>query len=522
MVVFRNNARSAYSKFQNSTFDAVDLGDNWTMARFAINTTIPKIGAYVLYTITGTVRVRGHVYLYACQIHESKPAVRDQVASDLRKWLDDFSSSTRILCTRSNAFFDILQVGEVGKKGRTRLSDAAVKRILEAPLRECRTAGNEKAAGIDVSFKHPGCFECVPGNQPHVIYKISKIYGKELQVGFGVGVWKYDETLMQAIREVSHEEIKDDESVAILKDAFIPKGDLIGCGITKIEGQNALWLTTMQEGERLGLSLKTICRTFLIPTTSGKCLCPSFSVGAVDAETFPVGDFEKFMPVGMRYVNSFTFQDKAQIRKQNGVASKASGTGWFVTPEHVVTCWHVIEGGTEFGFLGNDGKSAALRLVGRDEFSDLAVLRVVDERDQCKVPLRLSKKQPKVAESVFTVGYPLPEFMGKVPKYTEGVISALSGLVDDETLLQTTTPVQSGNSGGALLNGDREVIAVVQRKLSDKADEGVGVQSVSYAVKVFLLKRLLSKLSIALPENKQSDPDKYECARKASVFVYSK
>lgn len=186
MVVFRNNARSAYSKFQNSTFDAVDLGDNWTMARFAINTTIPKIGAYVLYTITGTVRVRGHVYLYACQIHESKPAVRDQVASDLRKWLDDFSSSTRILCTRSNAFFDILQVGEVGKKGRTRLSDAAVKRILEAPLRECRTAGNEKAAGIDVSFKHPGCFECVPGNQPHVIYRFYSHLSGNGEMGLGL------------------------------------------------------------------------------------------------------------------------------------------------------------------------------------------------------------------------------------------------------------------------------------------------------------------------------------------------
>jgi len=82
-----------------------------------------------------------------------------------------------------------------------------------------------------------------------------------------------------------------------------------------------------------------------------------------------------------------------------------------------------------------------------DKVNDVALLKL----DGKRVPTRAAAA--RVAgngRKVFTVGFPNPDFQGSAAKYTDGAVSALTGINDDVRTMQITVPVQPGNSGGPL------------------------------------------------------------------------
>ena len=88
--------------------------------------------------------------------------------------------------------------------------------------------------------------------------------------------------------------------------------------------------------------------------------------------------------------------------------------------------------------------------------------------------------------------------MGANPKITEGIVSSLSGILDDPRTYQISVPVQSGNSGGPLLNRNGEAIGVVTAKLdAETVFEWTGdlPENVNYAIKIDYLRPLLYSLA---------------------------
>ena len=93
---------------------------------------------------------------------------------------------------------------------------------------------------------------------------------------------------------------------------------------------------------------------------------------------------------------------------------------------------------------------------------------------------------PSLGDTVFTVGYPTPDLLGTDPKYTNGTVSALSGLRGDASFLQISVPIQPGNSGCPLVNEDWDVIGVVVATASAPAFIRVTdsiPQNINWAVK---------------------------------------
>ena len=114
-------------------------------------------------------------------------------------------------------------------------------------------------------------------------------------------------------------------------------------------------------------------------------------------------------------------------------------------------------------------------LVGEDEKTDIAVLKVETDKELTSATLGDSSAV-EVGELAVAIGNPLgQEFAGSV---TAGVISAVNRTmtIDNRTynLLQTDAAINSGNSGGALINKYGEVIGINSVKLSQTGVEGLG------------------------------------------------
>ena len=88
--------------------------------------------------------------------------------------------------------------------------------------------------------------------------------------------------------------------------------------------------------------------------------------------------------------------------------------------------------------------------------------------------------------AVFTYGFPVAQILGTEPKFTEGAISALSGVRGDSTYMQISTPIQPGNSGGPLVNDRGEVVGIIAATAAVEAffkASGSFPQNINWAVK---------------------------------------
>jgi ankyrin repeat protein len=182
----------------------------------------------------------------------------------------------------------------------------------------------------------------------------------------------------------------------------------------------------------------------------------------------------------------------------SGYFATVTGTGWLARDGYIVTNHHVVVGHREllvrFNSIGETVYPA--RVVLADPTNDLAILELIGENRPVVAGIPISAGLPKLGEEVFTIGYPKTSIMGKNPKVTDGIISSLSGFLDDPRILQTTVAIQSGNSGGPLLNLRGEAVGVTTATLRAQVyEDGLDIpQSVNYAVKSAYVSALLSGL----------------------------
>ncbi len=154
--------------------------------------------------------------------------------------------------------------------------------------------------------------------------------------------------------------------------------------------------------------------------------------------------------------------------------SEGAGSGIvFSSDGYIVTNYHVIEGASTIKVQTTDGTSYDASVVGGDEDSDLAVLKI-DAEGLTAVTVGDSDSL-EVGDAAIAIGNPLGELGGTV---TTGIISALDReiTIDDVTmtLLQTDAAINPGNSGGGLFDANGNLIGIVNAKESQTGVEGLG------------------------------------------------
>lgn len=157
------------------------------------------------------------------------------------------------------------------------------------------------------------------------------------------------------------------------------------------------------------------------------------------------------------------------------VQSESSGSGIIISEDgYVVTNQHVINGASEITVHLSTGEKKKAEIIGQDVKTDLAVLKM--EKAQYPYAEFGVSSDLEVGDLAVAIGNPLGmEFAGSV---TSGIISALNRTVEVDgktyNLLQTDAAINSGNSGGALVNCYGEVIGINSVKISSAGVEGLG------------------------------------------------
>lgn len=188
-------------------------------------------------------------------------------------------------------------------------------------------------------------------------------------------------------------------------------------------------------------------------------------------------------------------------KKEEDIQEVSFGTGWPIQPGYIVTNQHVVSGKKKIVVVSTSGEKISATVLIEDKINDLALLQV-NHPEKLPPALLIAKSSAKTGSKVFTIGYPHPDIMGAKPKLSEGIVNALSGYMDDPRILQISVPVQSGNSGGPLLNMNGEVIGIVTAKLSAvKMFNWTGdlPQNVNYAVKATYITALLNSVKEIAP-----------------------
>ncbi len=178
-----------------------------------------------------------------------------------------------------------------------------------------------------------------------------------------------------------------------------------------------------------------------------------------------------------------------------------SGSGIAIDSKYVATNYHVVKDAKNLvvtGINGNTSKNYEVEVVATDKYNDLAIIKIIDNdfAGFSSIKYGFSTATKDIGTDVFVLGYPLISTMGEDLKLTNGIISAKTGFQGDVSLYQISAPIQPGNSGGPLFDGNGDLIGIVNAKHN-------GAENVGYAIKLNYLKILIESadLHISLTSN---------------------
>ncbi|MEJ0085403.1 MAG: trypsin-like peptidase domain-containing protein [Pseudomonadota bacterium] len=179
----------------------------------------------------------------------------------------------------------------------------------------------------------------------------------------------------------------------------------------------------------------------------------------------------------------------AQPRYRQRV-EQSLGSGVIVDTEaHVITNHHVIASADLIRAQLADGRIADAKIVGRDPDTDLAVLQLDLKKNVPVMPLGHSDRL-RVGDVVLAIGNPV----GLSQTVTQGIVSATGrgqlGVATFENFIQTDAPINVGNSGGALVNTNGELIGINTAVLA----KNLGVEGIGFAIPVNLVRGVMNEI----------------------------
>lgn len=181
-----------------------------------------------------------------------------------------------------------------------------------------------------------------------------------------------------------------------------------------------------------------------------------------------------------------------QLSEDGIYSSITSGSGIFINNNIILTNYHVVK---SFNKLTVEFQNKIIngKVIKFDENLDIALVKVDDSIIMDKQHLNFADYNVEIGKQTFASGYPLVNTMGKELKITSGIISSTKGFNDDDRYLQTTAPVDPGNSGGPLIDEYGNIIGIISAKNRFATNVGYALKIRPLLKQNFISKTVLSQ-----------------------------
>ena len=256
--------------------------------------------------------------------------------------------------------------------------------------------------------------------------------------------------------------------------------------------------TDKQEHQELAISFTTEpteTTEQIVPTEAPAAMAASVPNATMSLQAAPKGidNIPQGGGISLQDIYTRNIPSVVSITCQSS-HSASSGTGVVLSADgYIVTNAHVVENSSAVTVQLTDDRTFNARLVGCDDISDLAVLRI-DCTDLTPAQFGDSSTL-RVGDTVVAIGDPLgAAFRGT---YTNGIVSAINRDVDMNgrtmTLIQTNAALNSGNSGGPLINCYGQVIGINTMKIGAFTDTA-GVEGLGFAIPSTQVKEIVDQI----------------------------
>ncbi len=206
-----------------------------------------------------------------------------------------------------------------------------------------------------------------------------------------------------------------------------------------------------------------------------------------------IKQLDNLLPSAMRDAEAITDWDKPLDNEQGAIGSSGGvGTGFVVSEGYVMTCAHVVRGGTSITATSTAGIDYTAEVVTMDTANDWALLKV---EGLTGAPIPVATGKPNVGATIYCLGYPLGGIKDSAdPIVGSGNIAALQRLDGDRRFMQITAPVNPGNSGGPVLDQKGRWVGMVSQKMNDQKTLDAAqtvAQGINFAVKASVIQPII-------------------------------
>jgi S1-C subfamily serine protease len=217
-----------------------------------------------------------------------------------------------------------------------------------------------------------------------------------------------------------------------------------------------------------------------------------------DDDLFKSNNMPVIINEGAKYhfkIYEKTFPDESKKNVDDNKI-KSTGSGFYISSSgYLVTNYHVIEDYNRIMVRNisiDPTQKFKAEPVVIDKINDLVILKISDDTFESlpAIPYQMDIRLAQVGESVYALGFPLTQTMGTEVKLTNGIISSKTGFDGNVVTYQVSVPVQPGNSGGPLFDGEGNLIGIIVAVHNE-------TDNVSYAIKANYLVNLINLLPAA-------------------------
>ena len=194
----------------------------------------------------------------------------------------------------------------------------------------------------------------------------------------------------------------------------------------------------------------------------------------------------------------------------------ASGTGFYVSDEgHIITNHHVIDGCKDMK-VHSKGRVLATLQIAADKQNDLALLKIAEAPSHV---FALSNDSPYPLQEVIVAGFPFGDKYSSSLKFTQGIVSSLTGMGNNYSEIQIDAALQQGNSGGPIIDEYGNIIAVAVAKLDAKYmfdNFGIIPENTNFGVKVSAVRNLMEGNGVSFKVANKEVPSRQDLSRQAT------